>query len=203
MALAGRLRQHCCARQRVEEERARPFGDSPASLHLFETDLCGLTGLLGRRGCRPQSHAIGLRPHMSPPDADEGSNRNDNKRQGYRIPHSKFSLCDLGSLGPGRNGEDQNMVGPVPVFTVTHYLYYRRGGALSLFHLCIFRERSRYLHDTFVLSPARRSPWTCPFTPSDAREWRRRGFLADCRLSGWKHSKAHGTPIRCSAIECE
>lgn len=81
---------------------------------LFETDLCGLTGLLGRRGCRPQSHAIGLRPHMSPPDANEGSNRNDNKRQGYRIPHSKFSLCDLGSLGPGRNGEDQKWLGLYP-----------------------------------------------------------------------------------------
>jgi len=75
---------------------------------LFETDLCGLTGLLGRRGYRPQSHAIGLRPHMSPPDADEGSNCNDNKRQGYCILHSKFSLCDLGSLGPGRNGEDHS-----------------------------------------------------------------------------------------------
>jgi hypothetical protein len=52
------------------------------------------------------------------------------------------------------------MVGPVPVFTVTRYLYYRRGGSLSLFHLCILRERSRYLHDTFVLSQARRGPWT-------------------------------------------
>src|SRR5208283_675873 len=81
---------------------------------LFEADLCGLTVLLGRRGRRPQSHAFGLRPHMSTPDADEGSNRNDNKRQGYRILHSKFSLCDLGSLGPGRNGEDQKWLGLYP-----------------------------------------------------------------------------------------
>jgi hypothetical protein len=36
---------------------------------------------------------------MSPPDADEGSNYNYNKRQGYRIPHIVFSLCDFGSLG--------------------------------------------------------------------------------------------------------
>jgi len=36
-----------------------------------------------------------------PPDADEGSNRNDNKRQGYRIPHSKFPYVTYGSFGAG------------------------------------------------------------------------------------------------------
>jgi hypothetical protein len=70
-------------------------------------DLGDLAVLLGRRCRRPQNHAIGLRPHMSPPDANEGSNCNDNKRQRYCILHSKFSLCDLGSLGPSWIGEDQ------------------------------------------------------------------------------------------------
>src|SRR5208283_934069 len=44
-------------------------------------------------------------------------------------------------------------------FTVAHYLYYRQEERLSLSHLRSFCERSRYPHDTFVLSQARRSSW--------------------------------------------
>jgi len=50
------------------------------------------------------------------------------------------------------------MCGPAPGFTAAYSSYYRRGKPLSPSHLGIFRERSRYLHDTFVLSPARPGP---------------------------------------------
>ncbi len=124
---------------------------SPIAAGLFcATDLRGLAVLLGRWGGRTQSHAIGLRPHMSIPDANEGSNCNDNKRQRYCMLHSKFSLCDLGSLGPSRNGEDQKMCGFAPVFTAAHYLYYRPGESLSASHLRLFRERSRYFRVTLL-----------------------------------------------------
>ncbi len=138
MALAGRLRQHCCAHQRTEEGAGAPVWRPSRFSPPFETDLCGLTVLLGRRGRRPQSHAVGLRPHMSTPDADEGSNRNDNKRQGYRILHSKFSLCDLGSLGPGRNGEDQKWLGLYP-YSPSHTT-------------CTIDRKNASCHPTFGLS---------------------------------------------------
>ena len=129
---------------------------SPIAAGLFcATDLRGLAVLLGRWGGRTQNHAIGLRPHMSIPDANEGSNCNDNKRQRYCMPHSKFSLCDLGSLGPSPNGEDQEMCGFAPVFTAAHYLYYRQGEPPSPSHLRPFRECSRYFRVTRLCYPRR------------------------------------------------
>jgi len=161
----GYFLQLCCAQQEVEEERGRPFGDSPTSLRpsrpvysarpIYATWLfCSVDGEAVRRVMRLAfAHTC---PHQMPMRGATATTTKA-KATAYRIVSSP---CVTSAVleGPSRNGEDQNMCGPAPVITAGCYLYYRRGGSLSLFHLCIFRERSRYLHDTFVLSPTRRSP---------------------------------------------
>jgi hypothetical protein len=150
---------------------------------LFETDLCGLAVLFGRRGRRPQNKTVGLCPHMSPPDTDEGSNCNDNKRQGYRNPHSKFSLSDLGSFG----GAESVRRGPEICVDLHPALPPRTlrtigGGSLSHHPTLEFSVNVRGTSMTLLCYPRRAQvpawngfatmdihrPWPC--TPSDARE---------------------------------
>jgi len=67
-----------------------PGADCAAGRDVTE-GLCGLAGVLGGGGLA-QDEAVGLGPHVSPPDADQGGYRNHNKRVGHCIPHISFSL---------------------------------------------------------------------------------------------------------------
>ena len=86
-----------------EEKRMRPVWPIRFSSIVLNFDLCGLA--LFRRGHRPQNQAIGFRPHMSSPDADERGTRNYNKRIDQCCLHSDFSFVVTSvSLGSRRVG---------------------------------------------------------------------------------------------------